>query len=317
MTFSGQVKNELSLHMSSARHCQIAEIAAIVTMCGGICISQADKAALKIHTENRYVARKYSSLLHRAFHMPVETGVRVRCGKTTYYVGVSSHENTLRVLQAIRMVGPDGDLYSLMNPEKQLLLQKSCCKKAYLRGAFLVGGSISDPQKFYHLEIVCADRERAEGLQELMNSAFALDARIVERKGHFVVYMKDGTRIVSALGIMEASRSLMELENIRILHEINNDVNRKVNCETANISKTVSAAVRQIQDIEYIRDHVGLHRLPPQLEEIALLRLEHPDTSLQDLGRLLDPPLGKSGTNHRLKKISEMARQLGLERPEG
>ena len=137
-----------------------------------------------------------------------------------------------------------------------------------------------------------------------------MDAKIVERKKHYVVYLKVGAQIVDILNVMEAHVALMNLENVRILKEMRNSVNRKVNCETANISKTVNAAVKQLEDIIYIKETEGLDQLPDNLKEMALLRLEHPEAPLKELGTYLDPPVGKSGVNHRLRKICEEAERL-------
>ena len=173
----------------------------------------------------------------------------------------------------------------------------------------MAAGSISDPSKSYHFEIVCRSREQASQLQKIMES-FQTEAKIVERKNHYVVYLKDGSQIVDMLNVMEAYVSLMNLENVRILKEMRNSVNRKVNCETANIGKTVNAAVKQIADIELIRDRVGLDNLPDNLREMALLRLEYPEAALKELGKYLEPPVGKSGVNHRLRKLGEIADKL-------
>ena len=152
--------------------------------------------------------------------------------------------------------------------------------------------------------------QQAEQLQNTMNG-FEVDAKIVVRKKNHVVYVKEGAHIVDLLNVMEAHVALMNLENVRIMKEMRNSVNRQVNCETANISKTVNAAVRQIEDIEYIRAKKGLESLPDNLKEIALLRLEYPDVSLKELGTYLDPPVGKSGVNHRLRRITEIAAEMG------
>ena len=165
---------------------------------------------------------------------------------------------------------------------------------------------MSDPKKSYHFEIVCSLSEAAEKIREVICS-FGLDAKIVRRKNSYVVYLKEGSQIVDILNVMEAHVALMELENVRILKEMRNSVNRKVNCETANINKTVSAAVKQIEDITYLRDTVGFDHLPDNLVEAAVARLENPDATLKELGEALDPPVGKSGINHRLRRLSEMA----------
>lgn len=195
------------------------------------------------------------------------------------------------------------------------MVQNVCCKRAFIRGAFLSAGSISDPEKFYHFEITCASMRKAKQLQGLMAS-FDIEARIVLRKRYFVVYVKEGSQIAELLQIMEAPVALMELENIRIVKEMRNSVNRQVNCETANINKTVSAAVKQMEDIRYIQDTIGLESLPENLQEMARVRLERPEATLKELGEALEPPVGKSGVNHRLRKLSLMAEDLREKFPE-
>ena len=181
--------------------------------------------------------------------------------------------------------------------------------KGLIRDAFLRSGSISDPEKFYHLEIVFTSHEEAKSTQKMLED-FGLDAKIVERKGHYVVYLKEGAQIADMLRIMEAPLALMEFENIRIVKEMRNSINRQVNCEAANLGKTISAAVKQVEDIRYICSKVGLDNIPESLAETAKIRLEYPDATLKELGELMDPPLGKSGVNHRLKKLSELAEDL-------
>ena len=181
--------------------------------------------------------------------------------------------------------------------------------KGLIREAFLQSGSISDPEKFYHFEIVFTTFEEALQMRQLMES-FDLDGKIVERKGHYVVYLKEGSQIADMLRIMEAPLALMEFENIRILKEMRNSINRQVNCEAANLGKTISAAVKQVEDIKYICSTVGLDNIPESLAETARKRLEYPEAALKELGELMDPPLGKSGVNHRLKKLSELAEDL-------
>ena len=188
----------------------------------------------------------------------------------------------------------------------ELVLQQPCCKRSFIRGAFLAAGSITDPNKGYHFEIVCPDETQAKQLTKAIN-AFDLGAKYVSRTGKYVVYLKEGAQVVEVLRVMEAAHSVMDLENIRVVKEVRGRVNRKVNCETANISKTVNTAVRQIEDINLIEVKLGLENLPEQLQEIAQVRLEYPDTPLGSLGQYLDPPIGKSGVNHRLKKLATIA----------
>lgn len=315
ITFSGKVKEELSRRWSEARHCQVAEIAAIVSMCGKVTIDSYDNYSIKVHTENLSVARKYFTLIRKAFNIEVETFVSRNklTEKISYTVIIKRHADALKVLQATRLIDGAGEISEEYSIAKNQVVEHSCCKRAFIRGAFLAAGSISNPEKSYHIEIVCASSKKAEQLQKIMNS-FEMDAKVVIRKRSYVVYLKDGSQIVELLNVMEASVALMELENIRILKEMRNTVNRKVNCETANINKTVSAAVKQAEDINYIKETIGLHKLPEGLIEIAELRLKHPEATLKELGGLLTEPVGKSGVNHRIRKLSEIAEKLREEK---
>lgn len=312
MSFSSNVKDELSKQVSTARHCQIAEIAAIVSLCGRITISEDDRYSIKVHTENIAVARKYFTLLKKTFNIRTEISIRQNTylkKSRTYTISVKSHKDTIDILTATKLLDSDGEINENMSIVDNVVIMNQCCKRAFIRGAYLATGSISDPEKFYHFEIVCSTMKKAEQLQKIIVS-FQIDAKIVERKKHFVVYIKEGSGIVEILNVMEAHVSLMELENVRILKEMRNSVNRKVNCETANINKTVSAAIKQIDDIRYIKETIGLSKLSDGLEEMALVRLENPEASLKELGMLLEPPVGKSGVNHRLRKLSDIAEGL-------
>ena len=288
MSFSSDVKEELAKQFSKSRHCQIAELAGMLELDGW---ANEKGTALDLHSDNFMLIQKYALLMKQIFAVDIHYPLRP--------------EDVKRVLETLKwqpgQVGNDR--------ASSLLLQNTCCRRAFIRGAFLAAGSISDPNKSYHFEIVCITMAQAAQLQEII-SGFEAEARIVERKGHYVVYIKEGSQIVDMLNVMEAYVSLMKLENVRILKEMRNSVNRKVNCETANISKTVNAAVKQIEDITKIRDEIGFDNLPDHLREMALLRLEHPDAPLKELGNYLDPPVGKSGVNHRLRRLSEIADSL-------
>ena len=314
MSFSGNVKEELSEHWSSARHCQIAELAAILGLCGSIIINSRNEYRVKVHTENKAVARKVFTLIKKTFNIESDISIRRNIQKqsVSYSVVVKQHQDALRVLQAVKLIDEHLDGFEEVRIVNPIVVQQTCCKRAFIRGAFLAAGSMSDPKKAYHFEIVCAAEPMAEQIRELMSS-FSMDAKIVQRKKSYVVYLKEGSQIVDILNIMEAHVSLMELENVRILKEMRNTVNRKVNCETANLNKTVSAAVKQLEDITYLRDTIGLEKLSEGLEEVSLARLSHPDASLKELGALLSPPVGKSGVNHRLRKLGDLAEKVRKE----
>lgn len=309
MSFSGKVKDELSKQCPVARHCQIAEVAAIISLCGRIVISQNDTYSVRIHTENIAVARKYFTLLKKAYNIDTEISIRQSSKLRNYTITIKHHKDAMKVLQASKLIDEYGEICENLSVSSNILIQKECCKRAFIRGAFLASGSISAPEKFYHFEIVCTTEDKAVQLKNIIQY-FNIDAKIVERKKHFVVYIKEGAGIVDILNVMEAHVALMDLENVRILKEMRNSVNRKVNCETANLKKTVSAAVKQIEDIKFIRDKVGLSVLSDNLEEMARLRLDNPDASLKELGEMLTPAVGKSGVNHRLRKICEIADDL-------
>ncbi|MEY8394086.1 DNA-binding protein WhiA [Lachnospiraceae bacterium 45-P1] len=312
MSFSSHIKEELSRQLSPARHCQIAEISAILSLCGRIQISGDDRYSIKIHTENVTVARKCFTLLKKTFNIGTDISIRrnSHLGKNRIYsVCVKQHEDALRVLKATKLLSEDGEIGENLSVVGNVVVQNPCCRRAFLRGAFLASGSISDPEKFYHLEIVCATEAKAKQIRSIM-ATFNMEAKIVIRKRYFVVYIKEGNQIVDMLNVMEAHLSLMEFENIRILKEMRGNVNRQVNCETANINKTVSAALKQVDDIVYIRDTIGFESLPPGLLQIARARLEKPEATLKELGEDLEPPVGKSGVNHRLRKLCDMAQRL-------
>ncbi len=316
MSFSGNVKEELSRQTGTARHCQIAEIAALLSMCGHINATANSGLCLILHTENAAVARKYFTLLKKTFSINTEICVRRNAylkKSRTYVLAVNRQEDVKRILQAVKMDAMRGSLAEQDTLVSSLLVMSSCCKRAFIRGAFLASGSMSDPNKAYHLEIVLSSRMKAEHLRTLIAS-FDIDAKIVVRKKYHVLYIKEGVKIVELLNVMEAHVALMELENVRILKEISGSVNRKVNCETANIGKTISAAVEQINDINLIRDTIGLSGLPEQLEEVALARLAAPEATLLELGDSLNPPVGKSGVNHRLRKLKDLADSIRKDR---
>lgn len=303
MSFSSQVKKELKNKIDTAKHCQIAELAAIMAFCAnpnnqweGLCIT----------TESAIVSDVFVQLIKNIFDVSEEFITLKYEGKKNNIITINIQDNHIvkKILMAIKW--NDSERKMLNN---SILVQKECCKKAFIRGAFLAAGSISDPNKSYHYEIVCANQNDAIQLQEML-AFFKLDAKVIARKNNFITYIKEGNHITDCLNVMGAFVSQMELYNIMILKGMRNDVNRKVNCETANINKTVAAAVKQIKDIEYIRDTVGLQYLKEPLYDVAVIRLENSDMNLKDIGERLSPPVGKSGVNHRLRKISDIAQAL-------
>ena len=311
MSFSFNVKKELTCVPVGARHCMIAELAAMIIMAGEV--SYADQTfSIKFQTENAAIARKYFTIIKKAFNINTEIVLKTSKKfhkKQTYILVTKDSEQARKILVATTLLKDEKEHLTLRDHVDLTVIQSTCCKRAYLRGAFLGAGSVSDPEKGYHLEFVNPSEKHAIFLQEIMAS-MEMEPKVVARKGNYILYLKEGTQIVDLLNIMGAHIALMELENVRIVKEVRNNVNRIVNCETANLKKTVSAAVRQTQDIEYIQNTIGIAALPENLQQIATFRLEYPSSSLKELGELLTPPVGKSGVNHRLKKISEIAEQI-------
>ncbi len=190
-------------------------------------------------------------------------------------------------------------------PEEKLY-EKNCCKRAFLRGVFLHNGTMTDPNEIYNLEMVFRHSWLANEVMRLLIQ-FEIPGKMTERKGRYVVYLRDGDDISDFLKVLGANASLLALEDIRVVKEVRNRVNRRVNCEAANIHKTAATSVRQIEDIRTIEAREGLESLPVPLQEIARLRMEYPEATLSELGDLLDPPVGKSGVNHRLRRLHEIA----------
>jgi len=309
MSFSGEVKKELCEQISPARHCRLAEISAIIAFCGKLVVDKDQALILKLQTESTILTKKIFLLLKQVFRVNAELTTKSISAKKNLYELALSAEETALVLEACKLTVATEEKNGRSLVVEPTIVTKSCCKRSFIRGAFLAAGSVSNPNKAYHFETVVGQEQNGELLCEVMRS-FAVDAKMIARKYHYVVYVKEGSQIVDLLNVMEAHVALMEFENVRILKDMRNTINRKVNCEAANINKTVKAATRQVEDILYIQEKVGLATLAEGLEEIALLRTRYPEASLKELGEMLSPPVGKSGVNHRLKKISEIAEEL-------
>ena len=312
MSFSSKVKEELSKDCNNPRHCCIAETAAIISMCGKVIFDEKDRVRIEIHTENVTVARKYFTLLKKTYNINTDISIRHSSSlnkNRSYILSVNDDETARKILMTCRLMKPFGVIEEDFSISDSLIIQRECCKRAFIRGAFLASGSVSDPVKTYHFEIVCLSEAKAKQLQMIMET-FNINARVIKRRKYFVVYVKDSSQVVDLLNIMGAYNALMDMENVRIVKDMRNNVNRKVNCETANINKTVSAAVKQIEDIRFIQMSSAFDELPESLQEMAELRARYPEATLAELGQLLDTPVGKSGVNHRLKKISLFADEL-------
>lgn len=301
LAFSDATRRELARVMPSARCCRIAELSAVYEL-DGFLLGK-DNQYLDFNNSAPLVARKILLLLRGLYpQLPTQVlVVRSRSRRTQMC--------TVRVLgrEQAGLVYQDFKKQSFW--EETGILRKKCCRRAYLRGAFLSRGSVTNPEKTYHLEISTEQTGAALRILETMAS-LGLEAGLTQRKGSFVVYMKDGQQIVNLLNLMGAHTALLRFENVRVFKEMRNQINRLVNCETANVGKTVKASLEQLEDIRLIARTIGLPQLPPKLQAVAELRLQNPYASLQELGDLLVPKMSKSGVNYRLRQLKEKARQL-------
>ncbi|MGL4773162.1 MAG: DNA-binding protein WhiA [Clostridium sp.] len=314
MSFSSKVKGEICRYTDISKGEALAQISAIMKVSGTLGFS-GKGLNFKITTENPASARLIFTLLKEHFDIHSKLMVKKSNSlkKNNIYMVVLSEDMGVREL--LKETGILREVEGVMSLDyfiQKDMVSTDETRRAYVRGAFLGGGSISNPEKTYHLEFVTHSEEYAKDLCKLINS-FGLNSKVIQRKSSFIIYIKEGEQIVDLLNIIGAHTSLLELENIRIMKEMRNNVNRLVNCETANLSKTVNAAVRQVESIKLIQSRIGLQRLPKNLREVAELRLNYPDESLKELGEMLNPPVGKSGINHRLRKIEKIAEELRSE----
>lgn len=307
MSFAAITKKELT-QLETDDCCTKAELAALIRMNGSIFLSNM-QMTLDVQTENAAIARRIYTLIKQLFQIHVELLVRkkMRLKKNNVYV-VRIKKETRMLLEELKIVDESFTFTREICPE---LIEKDCCKRAYLRGAFLAGGSVNHPEtSSYHLEIFSLYEDHNRSLCELMNYYY-LNAKMLERKKGFILYLKEGEKISDFLNIIGAHQALLKFEDVRIMKDMRNSVNRLVNCETANLNKTVSAAMRQVENIKFIQREVGLEVLPDKLREIAELRIEHQDLTLKELGEIIPSgKVSKSGVNHRLRKIDEFANKL-------
>lgn len=309
MSFASETKKELT-NLEIKPCCVKAELSALIRMNGTMSYSNR-KLIVDIQTENAAIARRIYTLIKKTKDVQVELLVRkkMRLKKNNVYI-VRLTERAKEILEDMKILGEG---FTFIHDISSDLIKKKCCKRSYLRGAFLAGGSVNNPEtSSYHLEIASLYKEHNDSLCELMNT-FDLNSKTLERKKGFITYLKEAEKISELLNIIGAINALLRFEDVRIVRDMRNSVNRLVNCETANLNKTIGASVRQVENIRYINDTIGLHILPDKLREIAELRLQYTDVTLKELGEMVSGgTISKSGINHRLRKIDEMAEKLRM-----
>jgi len=310
MSFSGEVKRELSRLSSGCKDCKRA-------MLYGIFLSNrvSHSNLTLMHTEHKPVADCYINLLTELTGSIVTMFISDYMGpkqKRSYTVGVEQKEDILRIC---RYFGASPEQNNWVIEER--FLKKDCCFYSFLRGVFMACGSITNPEKEYHLELSIGERLFAEDLAARMRERCGISFRTTTRKGSSFIYLKESEPIEDFLTMIGAVNSSLELMNIKILKDVRNKVNRVTNCETANIGKTVNAASVQLEQIRLIERTIGLSQLPDDLQEIAEIRLENPEMSLRELCAELSMPISRSGVNHRLKRIGAIAAEIESKRKQG
>lgn len=306
MSYASEVKKELTQLEVHKEHAK-AELAALIRMNGSVSIVD-QKFVLNVQTENAAIARRIYILLKDHFDVESELLVRrkMKLKKNNVYIVRLKH-GTQRVLSDLSIM--DGIL--IHGHVSDEILKNTQKVRSYLRGAFLAGGSVNNPETSrYHLEIYSSYEEHNDDICEMLNG-FEMNARTLERRNGYITYLKEAEKIADFLALIGATNGMLKFEDIRIVRDMRNSVNRLVNCENANLNKTIDAAGRQIESIQYIDEMIGLDRLPEKLREIALVRLEYPEVSLKELGEMIPSgKISKSGINHRLRKLNETADKL-------
>lgn len=316
MSFTATIKSELCRLDLNRDCCARAELAALIVTNGNLALSGRGGISLNIITDHAYIARRLYKLLKQEFALTPVVLARKKTSlrkNLSYLVRISDPQQAKEVVSKLGIIDPENRMSS---GDISKLTGSQCCQRAYLRGCFLAGGSVSNPEtNGYHLEIATELPSHAENIRLLLAS-LGIKGGIVSRKRQQVVYVKDSEQIALLLSTIGSNQGRLKFENARILKDLRNQVNRLVNCETANVTKTVDAAQRQVAAIRHLAAARGLESLSPGLRQVARLRLEHPAATLDELGQLADPPLSKSAVNYRLRRLQQLADQ-GRPRPQG
>lgn len=311
MSFSTEVKNNLARIIPETKEQQISELSGIIRMGGNLRFVGNGLLSFVITIDNPAVSRKIVRIIKRCFSIDVQISVNKNQNlkKRFYTIEVDDRQKANEILLKTGIIEKEGDWFRLTSVIPDFVLRSELNGKSYIRGAFIGGGSATDPSKSYHIEFVTGDDTFAENFCFFLN-LHELNARVTERKNNKVIYIKDSDHISDLLTLMGDYENTFLIENIKITRGIRNQVNRLVNCETANLNRIVGSSVKQRESIAYIKDTVGLDELGEELKRIAEIRMENPYASLQELSEILGSSLGRSGINHRLKKIQLFAEKL-------
>lgn len=308
MSFSSEIKDEVAKIKVDDYKIILSELAGITPMCG-ILNFKNNKISMEYITENAPVARRIFTFLRRSFGFDVEVkNVRsTQLKKNVFIIYISQDESCRLLLDELKYI--KGASVFMINYAPTDLIKTSNEKKAYIRGAFMGSGSITDPKKGYHLEFVSENESNAYFLRDTINE-FGLKSKVIMRKEKYIIYIKDSEQISDFLSLIGAYNSVLNYENVRVIKEMRNNVNRIVNCETANLNKTVKSSYDQVEDIKLIEREIGIENLDEDLKSIAKIRLENRSMSLNDIANSLEPKLSKSTVNYRFKKLRRIANKL-------
>ena len=310
MSFASDVRGELARTPMEDACCARSELTAALLCANAITWRGRKRYAVTLTASEASTVRRYFAMLKRFYGIigQIRALSRDTLNNQTRYQLVIPEEEAYGLLQALELL-EEGALFDLRTLPVDETVRYSCCKKAFVRAAFTLCGAISHPDRDYHIEIAAPNEALAGFIVQQLN-AFEIEARVSLRKSKYVVYLKRAEDISDMLSLLGAGKAMMAFENVRVKKEVSNRVNRQLNCDNSNINRSMNAAEAQIRDIRYIDAELGLDKLPRTLRDMAYTRANNPEMPLAELGELMDPPLGKSGVNARLRRISAIAEKL-------
>ena len=310
MSFSTDVRREIARVACDKKCCILAELNGAILAGNGLTFKGMGRYGLSIETDEQETAQRYIAMFKRAFSVECTlSAVQVsRLGGRTHYV-VMPPESEIAVLLSSLCLLDAAQPFGMRSSPDPALIEKDCCRRAFLRGVFLVGGSTGNPEKAYHFEMAAHDVQLAECIFKLLRT-YELPVKQTVRKTQHIVYIKDGESMCDALTLLGAHRAKLIMEDLRIFKDLRNEANRQANCDNANLDKVVAAAERQMSIIQTIEKKLGLTELPAPLRDIAELRIKYPDATLTELGGMATPAIGKSGVNARMRKLEALAEEL-------
>ncbi|MBQ6895042.1 MAG: DNA-binding protein WhiA [Clostridia bacterium] len=302
MSFSADVKNEIITSIEGNRKQKLSFVLGMLCF-GARLIKTQERTRLRFTTENPKIARKLYTLIKNDFSIVAKLTIHKTLKNIMYIVAIDDEKYIEELFYITGLLKRGEAINSFLNFRiSSSVIENPACRKAFIKGAFLGGGSVSDPQKNTHLEFVTSHYKLSRDFQKLLNLC-EFSPKTVLRKSNYVLYFKNAGEVADILVMLDTFDSLMEYHNVKIMKDMRNNINRKTNCDTANLNKTVEASLIQVRAIEKLKRLGVFDNLPLQLKEIADLRLEYREMSLQELGSMLSSPIGKSGVNHRLRKL--------------